>query len=57
MQLKVGRQTLVVVSSAAAAYEILEKRGATSFDRPSSPSPEIITNGNYLGIMGAGMPY
>ncbi|KII94757.1 hypothetical protein PLICRDRAFT_693091 [Plicaturopsis crispa FD-325 SS-3] len=43
--LKLGSSTVIVISSAAAVKSLIDKRGATTSDRPSSHMVEYVTDG------------
>jgi hypothetical protein len=49
-QLKIGNDTVVVLTDAAAVKELMEKRSSTTADRPPSYVVELITDGLHMAL-------
>jgi hypothetical protein len=47
-QLKIGNDTVVVLTDAAAVKELMDKRSNTTADRPPSYVAELITDGLHM---------
>jgi hypothetical protein len=47
-QLKIGNDTVVVLTEAAAVKELMDKRSSTTVDRPPSYVGELITDGLHI---------
>jgi hypothetical protein len=47
-QLKIGNDTVVVLTDAAAVKELMDKRSSTTVDRPPSYVGELITGGLHI---------
>ncbi|KAJ7444604.1 cytochrome P450, partial [Mycena galericulata] len=55
--LKIGPGTVVVLTDAAAVKEIMDKRSATTSDRPSIHMADLVTGGLHLALMHYGDPW
>jgi hypothetical protein len=51
LKLKIASGTMIVISSATAAKELLDKTGWNASDRPSMFLVDQITDGNHMGFM------
>jgi len=49
--LKLGPGTVIVLSSTEAVREVMDKRNATTADRPPSYVADIITEGHHIGVV------
>jgi hypothetical protein len=49
-QLKIGQDTVVVLTDAAAVKDLMEKRSSTTADRPPSYLGELVTNGLHMAL-------